>query len=248
MTDNRKSMVIIRKGIRFVRNHPLEPQLFPWTSCREDAQRIIEALARPVPKMIGSTLEKPKPGVDLSGKRVELAKFLAELRHAYQLALDDYEIRNSSHRPEKRDIVSLTSSKPPPEYDYGEDTNYDCGLDWEEFWQSTYQRGRGNPGRNRSDLAKDATAPPLPPVGLNMSAIVKWWTDATKKGFSPTFAASGAEDEEAEDFDRNNPPVRFLILVMKVLEPRYLDANARGIWHTFKKARRAAKPNKPPSE
>lgn len=228
--------------------YPEEQPLFDWREYLEDADAIIAELNKPIPAQIGSRRKKPSPGADLRGHRESLARFLAELAESHICACKDYEARNDPNKPPRE--LKDDSEPIDPTYDYGEDAGVGLDWTWEELWLETYSRGVGNPGKSRRNSPRHGKGPPVGPLRLNFPAIEHWWKDATGGGFSPKFAKTGAKDEAAEPFERNNPSARFLILVAQELDKRYVAANASGLVDTVKKQRSAERTrdlnNRPP--
>lgn len=215
--------------------------IFNWHDQLDDADDIIDWLRKPVPPRIGSRRQKPSPGLDLGDHRESLARFLAELAEGYLLALDAYTLRNAPDRPH-RDLDSNDDGDAQASFEYP-----DCvpsardDFDWDAFWLETYGRKRGNPGGSRS--SHDA-APPIEPLRLNYPAIVQWWKTTTGGGFNPEFAAYGIGGATADQFERNNAPARFLLLVAWKLDSCYELKNVSGLYDTMRRKRRKAKGKK----
>ena len=179
--------------------------LYDWHDQLEHADKIIAALKQPRPLQIGSRRAKPSPGLDLSGHRESLAKFLACLGEGYILACQDFKTRNGPDRP-KQKVEDNYKDEGRPDLERAYEAAGDTGLDldWVQFWQENYARGRGNPGNARTPTDQGDPRPPIDPVRKNYPAIEKWWTGATGKKFTPKFAASASADVEAEPFERND--------------------------------------------
>jgi hypothetical protein len=219
---------------------PQEPPLFDWQAQLDDADDIIDWLRKPVPPRIGARRQKLLPGLDLGDHRESLARFLAELAEGYRLALDAYALRNTPDRPHRTREKNDTSDDAVV-FKYAEYmASFQGDIDWDSFWLETYGRTPGNPGNSRTRKSSEY-GPPIEPLRLNYPAIVCWWKTTTGGGFNPEFAAYETAGATAEQFERNNPPARFLLLVAWKLDSRYELRNVSGLYDTMRRQRRKAK-------
>ncbi len=190
-------MTRIRRG-KAVLEIEREPPPFDWRKCLEDADAIIAELKKPRPTSIGSRRTKPSTGLDLAKHRESLAKFLADLGEGYVLARHDCEMRNDPNRPHRELEKNWQNDDPDPPYDYGGDAGIGLDFDWEEFWDETYARDRGNSGGNRTATKLKDPRPSVEPLRMNYPAIEAWWKETTGKKFSPKFAKRATSEMEAE--------------------------------------------------
>lgn len=222
---------------------PQEPPLFDWRDYKGTAEKIIEEVGREI-RMVSIRGDRRRKGEKLAADEVaqkkivgSLARLLAEAAEEYLNAKFYCEVMDA---PSKRHRPSV--AKKPMTYPKGYD--YSAYQSAEETVRQNFEmlalfpkRKRGNPTKTRKGDALELG--PLVPVYW---LARDWWMKGTKGKFTPSFVgmdettlAIGKDLEGANKAlpgggDYNNADARFLLMVLRSVEPKCRRSHAAQIY------------------
>lgn len=210
---------------------PQEPPLFDWRAYKGMAEKIIEEVGREI-RMISFRDDRRRKGETLAAsedahkKIVEsLARLLAEAAEEYLSAKTYCDVADA---PRKRirpsEAKKLTAANR-------------TAREYDEMLALFPKPKRGNPTKTRKgDTLK--LGPFVPVYWLSR----KWWMNATKSKFTPSFVGNdettpvstkylgGSGNALPSGGDYNNSDARFLFLAMSSVEPQCRPKHAAQVY------------------
>lgn len=236
---------------------PAEPPLFDWRDFKGKAEEIIQEVGRDV-SVISVRGDRSRKGEILAASEdahntvvQSLARLLAEALEDYANAKAYCEAMDAPCK-RIRPSVAKKPMKYPEGYDYSAyQSAEETVRQYDEILASFPKRKRGNPTKTRKGDVLELG--PLVPVYW---LARDWWMKTTSGKFTPSFL--GCDDDTLgsgqtaarnatvrRGGDHNNPDARFLLMVLRFVEPKCRQSHAAQVYDRLRGSpgRRARRQN-----